>query len=345
MMKKNKKKIILVTGVCGFIGFSLAHRLLKEKNNFIIGIDSINSYYDPKLKRDRLKKLIKDSKKNKFKFYRIDISDKKKIEKVFKNHKISIVINLAAQAGVRYSLENPDAYIKSNIVGFFNILQLSKEFKIKHLLYASTSSVYGLNKKLPFKETDSVDHPIQLYAATKRSNELFAHSYSYLYQLPTTGLRFFTVYGPWGRPDMALFKFTKNILLKKKIDVFNFGNHTRDFTYIDDITRSISRLIDKVPKKNKDKKIYTNTSNCPFRVVNIGNSKQEKLITFINLLENTLQIKAKKNLLSLQKGDVKDTLSDTNFLQSLTGHRKPYNTKNGIINFVKWYKEYFKIYI
>lgn len=338
-----KKKICLITGVCGFIGFSLAHRLLKQKKFKVIGIDSINSYYDPKLKKDRLEKLNNDFDKKNFVFYKIDISNKKKLQKIFKKNHVSIVVNLAAQAGVRYSLENPDAYIKSNIVGFFNILQLSKEFKIKHFLYASTSSVYGLNKKLPFKETDSADHPIQLYAATKRSNELFAHSYSYLYQLPTTGLRFFTVYGPWGRPDMALFKFTKNILLRKKIDVFNFGNHTRDFTYIDDITRNIIRLIDKVPKKNKDKKIYTNTSNCPFRVVNIGNSKQEKLITFINHLENILKTNAKKNLLSLQKGDVKDTLSDTNFLQKLTGRRKPYDTKNGIINFVKWYKEYFKI--
>ena len=239
--------MILVTGAAGFIGFNLASNLLKKKYN-VIGIDSFDSYYDVNLKKRRILKL---KSYNNFKFYKIDITNKKKIDKLFSSNNIKYVINLAAQAGVRYSLLNPDSYIKNNIVGFHNILINSVKKKVRHFLYASTSSVYGMNKKIPFQEKDPVDHPIQLYAATKRSNELFAHAYSHLYNLPTTGLRFFTVYGPWGRPDMALFKFTKNIIAGKSIDVFNNGNHVRDFTYIDDIVHSIELLISKAPKKNK----------------------------------------------------------------------------------------------
>ena len=221
-------------------------------------------------------------------------------------------------------------------------MNYSKIYKVKHFLYASTSSVYGSNKKLPFSERDNADHPIQLYAATKRSNELMAHSYSYLYGLPTTGLRFFTVYGPWGRPDMALFKFTNNMLQNKKIEIFNYGKHTRDFTYIDDITKNIIKLLKKIPKKNNQKKLFPNTSNCPFRVVNIGNSKQQKLMDFIKDLEDVLKVKSIKNFKILQKGDVKDTLSDTKFLQELNGKNKSINTKRGISKFVEWYREYYK---
>jgi UDP-glucuronate 4-epimerase len=335
-----KKKKILITGVCGFIGYSLAAKLLTKKNIIVVGIDSINNYYDPKLKKARLSDLKSKFKKN-FSFYKCKLENKKSIESIFQKHKFNIVINLAAQAGVRYSLENPDAYVQSNLLGFFNILNFSKIYKIQHLLYASTSSVYGHNKKLPFSEKDNVDHPIQLYSATKRSNELLAHSYSHLFGLPTTGLRFFTVYGPWGRPDMALFKFTKNMLENKKIDIFNFGKHTRDFTYIDDITKHIIKLINKVPKKNNNKKLYPNTCNCSYRVINIGNSKQQKLMDFIKELEDVLKVKSIKNFLKLQKGDVKDTLSDTSLLQSLNGKTKPYSTIKGISKFVEWYKDYY----
>jgi len=336
-----KKKKILITGVCGFIGYSLAARLLTKKNIIVVGIDSINNYYDPKLKKARLSDLKSKFKKS-FSFYKCKLENKKSIKSLFQKHNFNVVINLAAQAGVRYSLENPDAYVQSNLLGFFNILNFSKIYKIQHLLYASTSSVYGYNKKLPFSEKDNVDHPIQLYSATKRSNELLAHSYSHLFGLPTTGLRFFTVYGPWGRPDMALFKFTKNMLENKKIDIFNFGKHTRDFTYIDDITKHIIKLIDKLPKKNNNKKIYPNTCNCPYRVINIGNSKQQKLMDFIKELEDVLKVKSIKNFLTLQKGDVKDTLSDTSLLQSLNGKTKPYSTIKGISKFVDWYKDYYK---
>ncbi len=336
-----RKRKILITGVCGFIGYSLAAALLKKKNIIVVGVDSMNNYYDPKLKKARLKNLNTNFKKN-FIYHKCNIANKINLQKIFTKNKFDYVINLAAQAGVRYSLENPDAYIESNLLGFFNVLNFSKKYNVKHFLYASTSSVYGYNKKLPFSEKHNVDHPIQLYAATKRSNELIAHSYSYLYGLPTTGLRFFTVYGPWGRPDMALFKFTKNMIENKQIDIFNNGNHTRDFTYIDDITKNIIKLINNVPKKNKNKRLFPNTSHCPFRVINIGNSKQQKLMDFIRELEEVLNIKSKKNYLSLQKGDVKDTLSDTTLLQRLNGKSKPFETKKGITEFVKWYLGYYR---
>lgn len=325
----------------GFIGFHLTKRLMK-KGYFVIGVDNINSYYSKKLKLDRLREINK-IKKNNFLFQKIDISSKIKLRKVFLKFKILYVINLAAQAGVRYSLINPDAYIKSNIVGFFNILSLSKEFNVKHLVYASTSSVYGMNKILPFSEKQSVNHPLQLYAATKRSNELMAHSYSNLFRLPTTGLRFFTVYGPWGRPDMALFMFIKNILNNKPINVFNNGNHARDFTYVDDIVEGIEKVILSIPKSKKLKKLAPNISTAPFRILNIGNSKIVKLSSFIKEIEKNLKIVAKKKYFNLQKGDVIDTLSNTNEIKKITNYKSKTNYTVGIKKFIIWYKNYYKL--
>ena len=331
--------MILVTGAAGFIGFNLASNLLKKKYN-VIGIDSFDSYYDVNLKKRRILKL---KSYNNFKFYKIDITNKKKIDKLFSSNNIKYVINLAAQAGVRYSLLNPDSYIKNNIVGFHNILINSVKKKVRHFLYASTSSVYGMNKKIPFQEKDPVDHPIQLYAATKRSNELFAHAYSHLYNLPTTGLRFFTVYGPWGRPDMALFKFTKNIIAGKSIDVFNNGNHVRDFTYIDDIVHSIELLISKAPKKNKKNKLAANLSTAPFQIFNIGNSKPVNLMQYIKEIELQTNKKAKIKFKKLQKGDVKSTYANSNNLYQKINFKPKVNIKEGIYNFVKWYKDFYKI--
>tara|TARA_Y100000768_G_scaffold388500_1_gene384733 strand:+ start:135 stop:1142 length:1008 start_codon:yes stop_codon:yes gene_type:complete len=332
---------ILVTGCVGFIGFHLSRKLILNGHT-IIGIDSINNYYGTKIKFDRLKILQKN--KTKFFFKKGDISNNFFLEKIFKKYKIDQVINLAAQAGVRYSIENPEAYLKSNLVGFFNILECSRKFKIKHLIYASTSSVYGNNSKLPFKESRHADHPIQFYAATKRSNEIMAHSYSHLYGLPTTGLRFFTVYGPWGRPDMALFIFTKNILNGKKINLFNFGNHIRDFTYVDDIVEPIARLIKKLPKKST-KKLKTNNpseSNAPFKIYNIGNNDPKKLRDFVKAIENKVGKKAKISLKPLQKGDVYETYADTDKLFKLTGYKSKTNIDIGISQFVDWYRKYYK---
>tara|TARA_B100000965_G_scaffold400924_1_gene423720 strand:- start:631 stop:1650 length:1020 start_codon:yes stop_codon:yes gene_type:complete len=336
-----KKTIILVTGTAGFIGFHLTKRLMK-KGYYVIGVDNINSYYSKKLKLDRLREINK-IKKNNFLFQKVDISSKTKMRKIFSKFKIHYVINLAAQAGVRYSLINPEAYIKSNIVGFFNILTLSKEFKVKHLVYASTSSVYGMNKILPFSENQSVNHPLQLYAATKRSNELMAHSYSNLFRLPTTGLRFFTVYGPWGRPDMALFMFVKNILNNKPINVFNNGNHTRDFTYVDDIVEGIVKVILNIPKSKKLKKLAPNISTAPFRVLNIGNSKIVKLSSFIKEIEKNLKIVAKKKYFNLQKGDVIDTWSNTNEIKKIANYKSKTSYLVGIKKFINWYKIYYKV--
>jgi len=335
------KEKILITGVAGFIGFHLALKLLK-KNFLVVGVDNINNYYDIKLKIDRLKQ-IKKLKNKKFIFYKADITQKSKIKKIFLKEKITYVINLAAQAGVRYSLKNPYAYIKNNLTGFFNILHLSKEFKIKHLIYASTSSVYGMNKKLPFLENQEVNHPLQLYAATKRSNELMAHSYSYLYQLPTTGLRFFTVYGPWGRPDMALFLFVRNMLKKKPINIFNNGNHKRDFTYIDDIVDGIYKIIFKIPNSKNFEELQPNNSSAPFRILNIGNSKKVKLFSFIKEIENNLKVKAKKRYLNLQKGDVIDTWSNTREIKKITNFKSKITYKTGIKRFIEWFKKYYQI--
>ena len=333
---------ILVTGSAGFIGFHLCKKLLKMGKK-VVGIDNINNYYDQKLKLSRLKILKKD--KNFF-FYKIDIKDEKKLKKVFDKNKINYVVNLAAQAGVRYSLINPKSYIETNLVGFFNIINFSRVYKIKHFVYASTSSVYGALKKLPFKETYSTDHPIQLYAATKKSNEIIAHAYSHIYKMPTTGLRFFTVYGPWGRPDMALFKFTKNILSKKKIDVFNYGKHTRDFTFIDDIVQGIFKSIKKIPKENKKfnfKKPLLSKSSAPFSIYNIGNGKQVKLMKYISEIEDYLKIKAKKNFIKLQKGDIKDTHSDLSKIKKNLNYKSSTSVKNGVRKFLDWYLQYYKI--
>jgi len=335
------KAKILITGVAGFIGFNLACKLLK-KNFTVVGVDNINNYYDKNLKIDRLKE-IRKLKNKKFIFYKSDISSKKVIQKIFSKEKITHVVNLAAQAGVRYSLKNPYAYIQNNLIGFFNILHMSKEFKIKHLIYASTSSVYGMNKKLPFREDQGVNHPLQLYAATKRSNELMAHSYSYLYRLPTTGLRFFTVYGPWGRPDMALFLFVRNILKNRSINIFNNGNHKRDFTYIDDIVDGIYKIIFKIPKSTDLKILKANNSSAPFRVLNIGNSKKVKLSSFIKEIENNLGVKAKKKYLSLQKGDVIETWSNTREISKITNFKSKTTYKIGIKKFIKWFKKYYQI--
>tara|TARA_Y100000816_G_C26065218_1_gene559774 strand:+ start:432 stop:1451 length:1020 start_codon:yes stop_codon:yes gene_type:complete len=339
-MKKNSK-FILITGVAGFIGFHLSRKLID--NNFkVIGIDNINNYYGKKIKFDRLKILSNFKKKN-FVFFKKDLKDKNSLNKIFKSYKIQYVVNLAAQAGVRYSLKNPQAYIDSNIQGFFNILDLSRKYEVKHFIYASTSSVYGMNKKIPFAEKDHVNHPLQLYASTKRSNELIAHAYSNLYNLPTTGLRFFTVYGPWGRPDMALFIFVKKILENKSINIFNYGNHVRDFTYIDDIVDGIKKIIFKIPKKNSLNKVtFPNKSTSPFRILNIGNGKPIKLKDFINEIEKNLGKRAKKKYLPLQKGDVIGTHSNINEINKLTKYKPKYSYKLGIKKFINWYLDYYK---
>mgnify|MGYP001161327682 FL=1 len=322
------KKYIIVTGSAGFIGYSLCKFLLKNYDYKIVGIDIINNYYDKKIKFDRIKDL---NKHKKFIFFKIDISKYKKLNDIFLKFKPTYVINLAAQAGVRFSIKNPDNYFKSNIVGFYNIITLSKKFNIKHLITASTSSVYGENKKFPIKENFDISKPIQFYAATKVSNEVIAHSFSYVYKLPITCLRFFTVYGPWGRPDMALFKFTKSILKKKPIEVFNYGNHLRDFTYIDDIVISISKLLKVAPKKR----------NIPYRVLNIGRGNPVKLMKFIKLIEKNLGLKAKINYKTLQKGDVKSTHSNSNKLFKLIKYKPKTDTKLGIKKFIDWYKNYY----
>jgi UDP-glucuronate 4-epimerase len=324
---------ILVTGCAGFIGFHLTLKLSKNKKYEIYGIDNLNDYYDVNLKKDRLKLLKKNSN---FKFKKIDISNKKKLELFFEKNKIEIVINLAAQAGVRYSLINPYSYVNTNINGFLNILENSKNHKIKHLIYASTSSVYGGNEDMPFKETHKTERPLQLYAATKKSNELFAHSYSNLYGLPTTGLRFFTVYGPWGRPDMALFLFTKSIYENRSIKIFNHGKHNRDFTYVNDIVEGISALIKKYPKK-----YFESNIKVPYRVFNIGNTKSVKLISYIEVLEKIIGKKAKKKFYDLQPGDVVSTLSNTNYLTKVTGYKPNTKIEDGIKEFVKWYNSYY----
>ena len=327
--------VILVTGCAGFIGFHLSKKLI-EKDLFVVGVDDLNTYYDVKLKKDRLKILNKISKKNKFIFYKTDISKNDDIKKVFKKHNIDYVVNLAAQAGVRYSIQNPEAYVKSNLVGFANILENCKNNKVKHLLYASTSSVYGSNTKFPYKEKHRTDHPIQFYAATKRSNELMAHSYSHLFKLPTTGLRFFTVYGPWGRPDMALYKFTKNIIQNKYIDLYNKGNHSRSFTYIDDIVFAIISLLKKIPKIKK------NSKKAPFRIINIGNDKSETLMNYVKVIEKKLNKKAKKKLLPLQKGDIKSTVADITLLKNTTKFKPKTSISDGISKFIDWYLMYSK---
>ena len=335
-------KFKIVTGSAGFIGYTLSMKLLDRGDN-VIGIDNHNDYYDPKIKEARVKRLIKYSN---YKHYKLDLIDGKNLEEVFHNNKIEKVINLAAQAGVRYSMENPLAYINSNIVGFANILENCRKYNVEHLVYASTSSVYGANTKMPFSEHDSANHPLSVYAASKKSNELMAHTYSYLYQLPTTGLRFFTVYGPWGRPDMALFKFTKAILEEKPIDVFNYGEHTRDFTYVDDIVEGVLKAIDSPAVNNNQwnsNEPDPATSKAPWCVYNIGNNKPIKLMSYIEALEKTLEKKAQINFLPLQPGDVPDTYANVDNLIKTFNYKPSTSVIDGVSNFVKWYKEYYKL--
>ncbi|ENM1945991.1 NAD-dependent epimerase [Citrobacter braakii] len=331
----------LVTGAAGFIGFHVSKHLL-DAGHQVVGIDNLNDYYDVNLKQARLDLLVHPS----FHFHKIDLADREGMASLFASEHFERVIHLAAQAGVRYSLENPHAYADSNLTGFLNILEGCRHNKIQHLLYASSSSVYGLNRKMPFSTDDSVDHPISFYAATKKANELMAHTYSHLYGIPTTGLRFFTVYGPWGRPDMALFKFTKAMLEGKSIDVYNYGKMKRDFTYIDDIAEAIMRLQDIIPQTTPEWTVETGTpatSVAPYKVYNIGNSTPVELMDYINALEESLGIVANKNMLPLQSGDLLDTSADTKALYDVIGFKPETTVKNGVNSFVSWYREFYKV--
>lgn len=332
---------VLITGAAGFIGMHLSIRLLKEGYS-VIGIDNLNDYYDVSLKKARLKNLAEY---DQFQFFPIDLIDHKQTFDLFENNQIDRVINLAAQAGVRYSLINPSAYMNSNIVGFHNILEACRRFNIKHLIYASSSSVYGSNKKMPFSEHDIADHPVSLYAATKRSNELLAHSYSSQFGIPTTGLRFFTVYGPWGRPDMAYFSFTKRILEGEPIQVFNNGEMRRDFTYIDDIVEGIFRLIDHVPSVT-DSWDHLNpdpaTSSAPYRIYNIGHNQPVQLLDFIETLEKTLKKKARIEFIGMQTGDVEETFADIEDLYHAVGFKPATTIEDGLSRFAEWYLSYYR---
>ena len=330
----------LVTGAAGFIGFHVSKRLLNDGHQ-VVGIDNINDYYDVKLKESRLEQLESPS----FTFYKLDLADRDGMAKLFETEQFERVIHLAAQAGVRYSLENPYAYADCNLMGYLNILEGCRHNKVQHLLYASSSSVYGLNRKMPFSTDDSVDHPVSLYAATKKANELMAHTYSHLYSIPTTGLRFFTVYGPWGRPDMALFKFTKAMLEGKSIDVYNYGKMKRDFTYIDDIVEAIVRIQDVIPQPDPEWTVEEGspaTSSAPYRVYNIGNSSPVELMDYINALEQALGLEAKKNMMPIQPGDVLNTSAETQALYKTIGFKPETPVQQGVKNFVDWYKEYYR---
>lgn len=331
----------LVTGAAGFIGASLSERLLALGHQ-VVGIDNLNDYYDVSLKQARLARLTPHAQ---FSFYPLDLADRDGMAALFAREQFDRVINLAAQAGVRYSLEKPMEYVDSNLVGFANILEGCRHNKVQHLLYASSSSVYGLNRKMPFSTNDSVDHPISLYAATKKANELMAHTYSHLYGIPTTGLRFFTVYGPWGRPDMALFKFTKAILAGEPIDVYNYGNMQRDFTFIDDIVESIVRLQDVIPQPNPEWTVETGspaTSSAPYKVYNIGNNEPVMLMEYIEALESALGMEAQKNMLPIQPGDVLNTSSDTSELYKTIGFKPKTTVRDGVQQFVDWYREFYQ---
>ncbi|MBW4561950.1 MAG: NAD-dependent epimerase [Mojavia pulchra JT2-VF2] len=333
---------VLVTGAAGFIGFHLSQNLL-NRGDEVVGLDNLNNYYDVTLKKDRLALL---QEKSNFIFYQVDLENREKIFKIFNQHEFDGVLHMAAQAGVRYSLQNPYVYVDSNVVGFINILEACRHSAIKHLVFASSSSVYGANTKIPFSVHDNVDHPLSLYAATKKANELMAHTYSHLYRLPTTGLRFFTVYGPWGRPDMALFTFTKSILSGKPIDVFNYGKMKRDFTYISDIIEGVIKALDKIPQPNLNWSSALpdpGTSNAPYRIYNIGNNQPVELTHFIEVLEDCLGMKAQKNLLPLQPGDVLETYADVDDLVRDVGFKPSTPIEVGIQNFVSWYRSYYKI--
>jgi len=333
---------ILVTGTAGFIGSTLSIRLL-ERGDEVIGVDNVNDYYDPSLKEARLDRL---KKYENFTEVRISLEDKTAIDETFEKYQPQRVVNLAAQAGVRYSLENPQAYIDANIVGFTNILEGCRHNKVEHLVYASSSSVYGANESMPFSVHDNVDHPVSLYAATKKANELMAHTYSHLFDLPTTGLRFFTVYGPWGRPDMALFMFTKNIIEGKPIDVFNYGKHKRDFTYIDDIVEGVIRTLDNIAQPNPE---WTGTnpdsatSKAPYKIYNIGSNKPCELMRYIEIIEECVGKKAEMNLLPLQPGDVPATYADVDALIKDVDYKPSTSIEEGVANFVKWYRDFYKV--
>ena len=332
----------LVTGAAGFIGFHLSMRLL-ARGEEVVGFDNLNDYYSVELKRDRLK-ILTDF--DNFSFVQADLTDQEKVDQVFEQNDFSRVVNLAAQAGVRYSLENPRAYTESNIVGFLNILEACRHAKTPHLTYASSSSVYGGGTRMPFGTTDRVDHPLSLYAATKKSNELMAHTYSHLYGLPTTGLRFFTVYGPWGRPDMALFLFTKAILEGRPIDVFNEGRMQRDFTYIDDIVEGVDRTSEKIASPDPDWNSSApnpSTSAAPYRIYNIGNNDPVELSAFIETIEQAIGIQAKKNLMPMQAGDVPATFADINALEDAVGFCPSTSISVGIQKFVDWYRDYYSV--
>jgi UDP-glucuronate 4-epimerase len=333
---------VLITGSAGFIGSALALRLM-DRGDEVIGIDNLNDYYDVELKKARLARTTDYAA---YTDVRVDLEDREGIAETFRKYQPQRVVNLAAQAGVRYSLENPHAYVDTNLVGFTNILEGCRHNGAEHLVYASSSSVYGSNTHMPFSVHDNVDHPVSLYAASKKANELMAHTYSHLYRIPTTGLRFFTVYGPWGRPDMALFMFTRNILAGKPIDVFNYGNHRRDFTYIDDIVEGVVRVLDRVPEPNPDWNGDTPdsaSSNAPYRLYNIGNNQPVELMHYIEVLEDCLGMKAEKNMLPLQPGDVPATYADVTDLVRDVGYKPDMPVEQGIANFVAWYKHYYQV--
>ncbi|MDY6861392.1 MAG: NAD-dependent epimerase [Thermodesulfobacteriota bacterium] len=336
-------KKVLVTGAAGFIGFHLSRRLLEDNDNTVVGLDNVNDYYDVNLKNARLS-ILKTY--GKFRFIKMDLAEKEGVEKLLKKEGFEIVVHLAAQAGVRYSLKNPYAYIDSNIYGFINILELCRNSDVKHLVFASSSSVYGANTFMPFSVHHNVDHPVSLYGATKKTNELMAHVYADLYGLPCTGLRFFTVYGPWGRPDMALFLFTEAILKNKAIDIFNYGKMKRDFTYIDDIIEGMVRIMDKIPEPDPEwdgKKPAPHSSYAPFKIYNIGNNNPVELLEFINIIEKYLGRKVKKNFLPIQKGDVPATYADIDDLTKAIGFRPETKIEDGIKRFVEWYCSFYEV--
>ena len=337
------KKIILITGAAGFIGSAIAKKLLLE-NYQVIGIDNINEYYNPFLKQKRIKNIVQIDQNNCWRFLKVNLENTRKIDQIFEEFKPNIVINLAAQAGVRYSLENPMSYIESNVVGFLNILEGCRNHKIEHLIYASSSSVYGGNKITPFNESHTVDHPVSLYAATKKSNELLAHSYSHLFQIPMTGLRFFTVYGPMGRPDMAPMIFADAMLRGKSINVFNHGNMSRDFTYIDDVTDAIYKCFLKKPSSNVNfykNKPEPSTSFAPHRIFNVGSNNPTNLLDFIKLLESSLGVKALKKMRPMQPGDIQSTFADIKRFENWVNFSPKTSLDSGIMKFASWYKEYF----
>lgn len=355
MFNKTTPQKILVTGAAGFIGFHLTKQLLQEGHE-VVGLDNINDYYDTNLKYGRLRELgiekeiikhdqeVRSTKYELLRFFQVNLEDKGEIYELFRSEKFTRVVNLAAQAGVRYSLENPHTYIESNINGFLNILEACRYNQVEHLVYASSSSVYGLNENMPFSTNDNVDHPISIYAATKKSNELMAHTYSYLFNLPTTGLRFFTVYGPWGRPDMALFLFTKAILKGEPIKVFNNGDMLRDFTYVDDIVEGIKKVLFKTPKGNQKwtgKKPDPSSSMAPYKLYNIGNNNPVKLLDFIKTIETNLGIQAKKEMLPLQPGDVLATYADVEGLIEEFNYKPNTSHTEGVARFINWYKKFY----